>query len=360
MNSCISGAAKIKAFVRQTKQGIDIRLRRKINAEQEEVTDIQLIPNSTIPSHEFHNEKAPLASELPASLNEISELPDTSTPLELDAAPAPSRTSTGESISEPLPKYEPRRSKSDASVPAIDSNGSKIVLTRPPVRSHHHFASQSSIIATPTRGLSLIDHAANDAASDSWSQNESISKCTSIDLLKEDTVDKDRTEAGKSAVEKPHITQSLQTILAALQETHLAADDQVNRLTVKPFAQENFGSFKLAKATTYETETEAEISHPATQQDAERSRKMDIALPRRRKKKITPMSKSSDELDLSLDSDEEDRPGGRGLLRMRTIPKRLTASSGAEAIWSSLIKTQANLLGAEHPLVYQVSTVAII
>ncbi|OTA32133.1 hypothetical protein BTJ68_07875 [Hortaea werneckii EXF-2000] len=38
------GAAKVRAWARHSKLGIDIRLRRKLNLERDEVTDIRLIP----------------------------------------------------------------------------------------------------------------------------------------------------------------------------------------------------------------------------------------------------------------------------------------------------------------------------
>ena len=151
--------------MRQSKVGIDIRLRRKINGEHDEVTDIQLVPGSKSSGHEFRDEKYPWIPELPNTSKEINELPDNSTPVELEAIrqatatseletvePSP-RTSTGSSIGEPLPRYEPRR---DATEHA-ESTGSGQERTPSPETlhdsAHRPSASQSSIVATPTRRL---------------------------------------------------------------------------------------------------------------------------------------------------------------------------------------------------------------
>lgn len=41
------GAAKVKGWMRLTKQGINIRLRRKLGPDQDEVTDIHLVPSTS-------------------------------------------------------------------------------------------------------------------------------------------------------------------------------------------------------------------------------------------------------------------------------------------------------------------------
>lgn len=351
---CELGAAKIKAFVRQTKHGIDFRLRRKLS-EKDEVFDISLVSTLPVPQQELGDEKLPLIPELPGTVNEINELPDTSTALELDAAQQPSRTSTGDSTGEPLPRYEPRRSSSDPVLAVVDIEQGSGDPLRPSITSHKPSASQSSIIATPKRGLSVSDHAIRNLESDSSPESEpKPGGSISLEASNEDSANAEMKRPEHQLVEEPSIAESLQTILLALQEKNSASQDETDRSTPQPPSRETLGNFKVAKTSQYETETDAEPPPPIIRKASNRSRKPGIILPKRKRKAATSRTKSPGSLDLSADSDE-DVQSGHGLLRMQTIPKRLTASSGAEALWSSLIKSQANLLGAEHPLVYQVS-----
>lgn len=353
------GAAKIKAFVRQTKHGIDFRLRRKLNAEHEEVTDIQMVANEAIRQHDFGDEKHPSIPELPATLKEISELPDTSTALELDAVPVTSRTSTGDSINEPLPRYEPRRSSSDPNIAMNDNHQSTAAPLQSPMTSHRSFGSRSSIIATPRRSLSLDDPEQKAVQGGSVSeQGPTVDASNVLQVFTQDDNDKDSKKPANQLIQQSTISESLQTILAALQEQPSALKPGFDETPDPPSMRKSLGKFKIANTRTYETETEAEASPPIIRKASSRSRKTNVVLPKRRKKGMAPRSISSDDFELSAGSDDENKPI-RGLLRMQTIPKRLTASSGAEALWSSLIKSQANLLGAEHPLVYQVSVVSI-
>ncbi|RMY68087.1 hypothetical protein D0864_11432 [Hortaea werneckii] len=101
------GAAKVRAWARHSKLGIDIRLRRKLNLEHDEVTDIRLIPEPrAIP-----REKPAPVAELPGQPHEIQELPDNSRARELACPPA--RGLSGSSLDDnvdPLPRYEPTSS----------------------------------------------------------------------------------------------------------------------------------------------------------------------------------------------------------------------------------------------------------
>ncbi|KAI7339953.1 6-phosphogluconate dehydrogenase C-terminal domain-like protein [Hortaea werneckii] len=78
------GAAKVRAWARHSKLGIDIRLRRKLNLERDEVTDIRLIPE---PKPVPREKPAPVA-ELPGQPHEIQELPDSPRARELACPPA--------------------------------------------------------------------------------------------------------------------------------------------------------------------------------------------------------------------------------------------------------------------------------
>jgi hypothetical protein len=101
-------AARINAWARQSKRGIDIRLRRKIDEKYAEVTDFHLVSNSA----EYNDiEKYIMVDdsevfEMPGQSAVIVELDDTSTTSELlsEFYDPPSRSSTQTT----LPRYDPR------------------------------------------------------------------------------------------------------------------------------------------------------------------------------------------------------------------------------------------------------------
>ncbi|RMZ12564.1 hypothetical protein D0862_02612 [Hortaea werneckii] len=136
------GAAKVRAWARHSKLGIDIRLRRKLNLEHDEVTDIRLIPE---PRPVPREKPAPVA-ELPGQPHEIQELPDNPRARELACPPARgfSNSSLDESA-DPLPKYEPKSSS---------GNGTSFGChaTAPDTESRSAFRATYS--STPDRALS--------------------------------------------------------------------------------------------------------------------------------------------------------------------------------------------------------------
>lgn len=136
------GAAKVRAWARHSKLGIDIRLRRKLNLEHDEVTDIRLIPE---PGPIPREKPAPVA-ELPGQPHEIQELPDNSRALELACPPA--RGFSGSSLDEnvdPLPRYEPTTSSGN-------ETSSGCHATAPDTGSRS--VSRATSSSTPVRALS--------------------------------------------------------------------------------------------------------------------------------------------------------------------------------------------------------------
>ncbi|RMY97122.1 hypothetical protein D0864_04905 [Hortaea werneckii] len=133
------GAAKVRAWARHSKLGIDIRLRRKLNLEHDEVTDIRLIPEPrAIP-----REKPAPVAELPGQPHEIQELPDNSRARELACPPA--RGLSGSSLDDnvdPLPRYEPTSSSGN-------EMSSGCHATAPDAESRS--ASSATISSTPDR-----------------------------------------------------------------------------------------------------------------------------------------------------------------------------------------------------------------
>ncbi|KAK5711950.1 hypothetical protein LTR17_018158 [Elasticomyces elasticus] len=136
-------AAKIKAWARPSKQGIDIRLRQKINAEHDSVTQIRLEP-------EKHQQ--PFVGELSGSLNEICELPDESEPQELSTDPPERPMSAALSDVDTLPRYEPRHELVTVESLPTHAPAESLAFEQ---RGRRNSASGFSFVATPPRGLSL-------------------------------------------------------------------------------------------------------------------------------------------------------------------------------------------------------------
>ncbi|RMY22906.1 hypothetical protein D0867_02394, partial [Hortaea werneckii] len=147
------GAAKVRAWARHSKLGIDIRLRRKLNLEHDEVTDIRLIPES----RPLPREKPAPVAELPGQPHEIQELPDNSRAREPACPPA--RGFSGSSLddnADPLPRYEPTSSRNGTSF------GCHAIAPDTESRS----ASRATYSSTPDRALSPRGTRFNGAVND--------------------------------------------------------------------------------------------------------------------------------------------------------------------------------------------------
>lgn len=356
------GAAKIKAWARQSKAGIDIRLRRRINSEKDEITDIRLVPDAYPADFAAHAEKAPHVQELPA-MRSIVELAETTTAIELDATPSgqPSRSSTASTLGEPLPRYEREPGHSpDLAVPhsePLPSSSSEPATPHhhvnrevSPVRSvgnrHRPSISQSSIVATPTRGLSLRE-ATNASPPQEETKSDSEEYAT---LLKADLED-----ANKKLEQERQLSESLQAVIQAIGEEQSRQqaqnDDSAKVRADKQPRRTQLNRLKVANRTTYETETEHEPPSPPVT-----TRRKNIG-PARRKKSVSfpdqpagPSTSSSGKQQLSDTSDGEPDANAGTLIRKQTLPKRVPATAGADALWRSLIRMQTILLGADHPL----------
>ena len=373
-------AARVKAWARQTKRGIEIRLRRKINNEHDEVTDIHLVPDEPTPVYEPRDEKQPLISELPGAQNEvmaelpgeITELPDSSITPELGETSLPSRTSTGSIEGEPLPRYEPRRDENRRTTKENEGNEYRESPEHRVQPSHHQSPSQNSIVATPTRGLSFRDLAASGIDRGTSGEAVGDSPAGHGDVKAEVKFDNDtrtaenvsgqisRPESDRSAIsldEERKLSQQLQDIIMALQQEHLehsgstAADSQ-EQGKLRPTTG-LFSHLKITNKETYETETDVEPPSPGKRKGTKPIRKKSVSVPKRKKSAAIDKSAPYSARKRENDADDEEDPEGGSLLRKQTLPKRLPASAGAEAIWASLLRMQAKILGPEHPLTYQ-------
>ena len=363
--SLAKGAAKVKAWMRQSKLGIEIRLRRKLNSDHDEVTDIHLIPDSPEPHYRLRDEKLPLIAELPATNQilaelpgEITEMPDTSTNSELSGVAIPSRSSTDSTLGEALPVYEPRRGDE------ITSEGN--VRTQSPERlpqaSHSLSASKDSIFATPTRGLSIRDPSSSDGDSTRSPLAGSGEAMQCDDSKAVEARDQESTiatrgldETKAQPREEQKLSRDLQDIIRAIQQQQLKSqtasygDPPGTESPRSPLTDDLFRHLKLANTTTYETETDVEPPSPIRRKSARPMRTKSFAMPGRKRNILTskPANKGINDSDEVLDP--EDAP----ILRKPTLPKRVPASAGAEAIWATLLRMQEKILGPEHPLSYQ-------
>ena len=368
--SLAKGAAKVKAWMRQSKLGVEIRLRRKVNSDHDEVTDIHLVPDSLDSHYGLRDEKLPLIAELPATNQvlaelpgEITEMPDTSTKSELSGVAIPSRSSTDSTLGEPLPKYEPPRRREDAiAITSEEGNGRTQSPERVPQASHSHSTSQDSIIATPTRGLSLRDPSILDvegtrsplagcAEATLWDRSKSAEARVPESI----SANHGPEDAKAQLSEEQKLSQGLQDIIRAIQEQQLKSQGALSGDTRDaespryPLTEALFRHLKLANTTTYETETDVEPPSPIRRKPARPIRTKSVALPGRRRNILTskPANKESDDVDENL------KPEDAPVLRKPTLPKRVPASAGAEAVWATLLRMQEKILGPEHPLSYQ-------
>lgn len=107
-NTLAKGAAKIKGWVKHGKHGIDIRLRRKINAKSDEVLDIHLVPDQMAAyqdSVSVPKKRSPVPAELPDNGNAVYEMPGAYTAQEMPAVPA---GQSRDPMDDVLPEYRPR------------------------------------------------------------------------------------------------------------------------------------------------------------------------------------------------------------------------------------------------------------
>ena len=368
------GAARVKTWMRSSKTGINIRFRQKLGPERDEVTDLYFRPPNFDPSWTWRDEKQQLTeeimiAELPANSSiipelpgEITEMPDTSVQSELPGISTPSRMSTDSILGEPLPRYEPRQNDSSLDSASSDANERSSSQDRTPQVSHAHSSSQDSILRTPTRGLSLSSFPASD-----------VEDALSIDGSNMDpTVDDgDRAIApasNENQDEKPppedvnhggtddgEVLKELQEIIRKLRQHQSApkgndADETLGQAEQKPQTDPLLRNLRVAKKITYETETDAEPPSPIRRRVARPARNKSVTMPKRRKSLLTFKQNGKG---VSNASDDEAEPEHDPLLRKPTLPKRVPASAGAEAVWKSLLQMQAKILGPEHPLVYQ-------
>lgn len=352
-------AAKIKAWARQSKRGIDFRLRRKINATQDEVTDFRLVQEPL----NADDEHAGWISELPGAQNEISEMPDTSVPQELAVTVrSPSIRSTGTTSTEPLPRYEPRPSAAsivhiEAANQDSDHDQEDVPSTR-----HRRSFSASSIVATPKRGLSLRRSGSNAHADEPVPTTLEARARGPVDEVQTETLKSrdtdlqaDLDEANRRLDEERLARERFETLLQDV-KAELSRHREVN--TKEPGnagARPIFEGLKLAESARYETETDAEPPSPSDWRNKPAVRgKKKVTQPKRRtsgpKTPSSPLTARKRRPETVLESNVQPK---QLVERQATVPRRLPVDAGPETVWSALLQSQATIIGPEHHLVYQ-------
>lgn len=367
------GAAKIKAWARQGRRGVDVRLGRKLDGKCDEYTNFKLTPDILTTSD--HKDAPsftapPLTSipELPGLSNTIHEMPGTSKAQELDSddcAPrqVPSSRSSM-SMCDTLPKYEARP------MPEVDTLGEeRPVFELPTTLSLETAArpssSHSSLLPTPTdvMGPSDVALSLQDPFSGvSQATKSAQSRCkldppaqreTELDnivLETRDPIGADVTK-GKSLPADATANETRSDTSTALK-----ANDSSEEL-----AKSTRGRIASVKLPSDIVRLLPQASQDARDPDA-------VALDGLTAQTtfdgidigaadFAPLAGEANVVRASPGSAQEriltHTESSASLTRRQTLPRKLSPTANVEEVWTALLKAQAKILGPEHPLVYQ-------
>ncbi|KXT10453.1 hypothetical protein AC579_7893 [Pseudocercospora musae] len=311
------GAARIKAWTRQTKLGFVIRLRRKLSTGRDQVTDI--VVQDPLPRHERKDIALP---ELPSE--GMFELPDNSRPSELPSRPYISsmEDEAGGQDAEILPQYSGPTDTSTQlrlQIPSMLPSGHSGIDSRA--------ASVSSIVATPTDGLAVEDWSRQlDHASDNeFGKPE----------LKHDRSRNDPVDAKEPSGQPDQVAADIVNALLAEIRGSLTQDASGEDLDFKSFQN-------VAKTCTYETETDADPPSPTGAVGRTPSP------PSPHKSRTTATTRNEMK---SKATQHETKV--TALQRRATVPKRATIADDPEAAWKVALQGQEKLIGGEHPLTWK-------
>ncbi|KAI7159319.1 6-phosphogluconate dehydrogenase C-terminal domain-like protein [Hortaea werneckii] len=341
------GAAKVRAWARHSKLGIDIRLRRKLNLEHDEVTDIRLVPE---PRPVPLEKPAPVA-ELPGQPHEIQELPDNSRARELACPPAGgfSGSSLDDNV-DPLPRYEPAR-----------PSGNEISLgfhsTAPDAE--RRSASRPTISPTPDRALSPPRTRSNCSADgdtldeiqkrmhsnrEPWTVSNSSAEFRALHIELEQAHERlDQERSAKERFEK-----LLADVRRELTSERDASRNERDISSTNPFLD----GLRVSNTASYETQTGVTPPSPGETINTDALIE-DIMLLDRRRSKGAPKSRAW-KPSISYTRSRRTRPKNSDLVRRQpTVPKRLPIDTGRDEMLASLLHSQVNLLGPDHQLANQ-------
>lgn len=314
------GAAKIKAWARQGRRGLDVRLGRKLDGKPDEFTNFGLADDIVFASDQklasdFDAPQLETISELPALLNTIHEMPGTSTPQELGTdehvSQPGSSSRSSMSFCDTLPRYEARSTLELSSLNDVSSScqptpALRVVTAAEPSSSH------SSLQSTPTDAVK-----------------------PSLEAFEREHPSCARTPAGQSK----RVFTDLESPTSDLKPS----DNITGTQTIDGIASHNETS-----ASPERVLTTPKISDggPSIVEEADVA---DVECARRAEHANTNQA-IGDSADDHCSTDTAD---SETLTRRRTIPPKLSTKASVEELWTVLLKAQAKLLGPEHPLVYQ-------
>ncbi|KAI7188634.1 hypothetical protein KC363_g5343 [Hortaea werneckii] len=339
------GAAKVRAWARHSKLGIDIRLRRKLNLEHDEVTDIRLIPES----RPVPREKPAPVAELPGQPHEIQELPDSQRARELACPPA--RGFSGSSLDDnvdPLPRYEPTSSSGNGRV--FDSHATAL-------DAETRSASRATISSTPDRVSSPSGTRFNGAANgnaldkvqhrvhtnpDFGSVSNPRAEFRALHAKLEQANERlDQERSAKELFEK-----LLADVRRELSTERDASRSERELSSTNPFLD----GLRVSNTASYETQTGVTPPSPGETSNTDAFIQNDVPSDRRRNKSA-----------LKSRTRKPSNPYGH-LKRTRTsplvrrqptVPKRLPIDADRDEILTSLLHSQMKLVGPDHQLADQ-------
>ncbi|KAI7563824.1 hypothetical protein KC317_g7466 [Hortaea werneckii] len=341
------GAAKVRAWARHSKLGIDIRLRRKLNLEHDEVTDIRLIPEPrAIP-----REKPAPVAELPGQPHEIQELPDNSRARELACPPA--RGLSGSSLDDnvdPLPRYEPTSSSGN-------EMSSGCHATAPDAESRS--ASSATISSTPDRVSSPPGTRFNCAVNGDTldKAQKRVHTNTNFGYVSNSSAEfralhvkleqaNERLDQERSAKER--FEKLLADVRRELTSEREASRGERETSSTNPFLD----GLRVSNTATYETQTGVAPPSPGETINTDVFNR-DTVLSNRRQSTGALHSRAR-KPSILYTRPKRTRTRTSDLVRRQpTVPKRLPIDAGSDEILASLLHSQVKLVGPDHQLADQ-------
>jgi hypothetical protein len=167
---------------------------------------------------------------------------------------------------------------------------------------------------------------------------------------------KELEEVKRQVQHQKKLSEGLQDLITTLQQELFnknAVSEETPRPGISPPLQIPLTRLQVVDKNVYETETDVEPPSPSERQVKKVIRKkLVVTSPKRRvttnKSRFT-TSSNHKQPTASREGQQDATP----LFRNQTLPKRLPAGAGLEAMWDSLLRMQAKILGPEHPMTYQ-------
>lgn len=329
-------SSRFRALFRKTKQGIDLRFRRALTGGRDEITDIRIeAKNSPLEGQWLSSadEKSNVLPELEAVDRSFCEAPDTPIRHELptveDARPREGTLLPGYATYDPY-------AKADVNLMNINP----VELEDKPLRGH----------------LEDQDAAEHDLQT---SQSSSHSGATGATLP---STEEEKSHIAASPIEQSQNVSSsfsrddFQALLSALKaELSKSSDKQQPPADSTPATSDSLGELKVVETARYETETDVEPPSPSSRWVKAGTERRAAPMLHKRKRQTDPAGKSKLSMPkkLNRNSQKSSEVDLESIRRRTSVPRRLSRDDDPEIVWSVLLKTQSQILGPEHPLIWQ-------